>query len=129
MGLFSGKDAMKLGPFISGVFGTVGFTVSVLAGIETGNSIESVLTRGLLSAGICYGVGYFVGLIAQQVALEHAHHVSKVVAAEDAAKEQRDREALAEQESELAQSGPAPVVQATPANKATSAPRTAGAAA
>src|ERR1700690_3076574 len=78
---------MKLGAFISGVFGTVGFGLSVLAGVFTGNSVEAVLTRGLLSGAVCYAVGYAVGIIAQQVALEHAGHVSKLVAEQDAADE------------------------------------------
>ena len=109
---------MRLGAFISGVFGTVGFGMSVLTGIGPGNSIESVLTRGLLSAGICYGVGYLVGLIAQQVALEHAHHVSTMVAADDAKKDAREREAALEQVAESAQAAAA---QPPPAASATSA--------
>ena len=80
---------MKLGTFISGVFGTLGFGLSVLAGISAGNSVESILTRGLLCAGVCYAVGYCVGAMAQQVSLEHAAHVSKIIAAQDKAEEQK----------------------------------------
>ena len=78
---------MKLGPFISGVFGTVGFGLSVLAGLCAGNSVEGVLWRALICGTVCYAVGYGVGLIAQQVSLEYAAHISKVVAAQDAAEE------------------------------------------
>ncbi len=78
---------MKLAPFISGVFGTTGFGLSVLAGVATGNPVETVLTRGLMYGVVCYAVGFGVGLVAQQIALEHAKHISQTVAAEDAAAE------------------------------------------
>jgi hypothetical protein len=53
---------MKLATFLSGVFGTVAFGLSLLAGLSAGNTVEVILTRGLLSAAVCYGVGYFVGV-------------------------------------------------------------------
>jgi len=94
---------MKLGTFISGVFGTLGFGLSVLAGISAGNSIESVLTRGLLCAAVCYAVGYVVGAMAQQVSLEHAAHVSKLIAAQDKAEEQKRLEEQAALDQQNAQ--------------------------
>lgn len=94
---------MKLGTFISCVFGVLGFGLSVLAGISAGNSVESVLTRGLLSAAVCYAVGYFVGLMAQQVALEHASRVSKVIAEQDKAAEDKRLREQAEQDQQNAQ--------------------------
>src|SRR4051812_42603201 len=100
--LFQARTAVKLGSFISGVFGTVGFVLSILAGLASGNTIESILTRGLLCAGICYAVGYCVGMIAQQVAMEHAKHVTDLVAAEDSRVEARDREEQARLDSEAA---------------------------
>lgn len=93
---------MKLGPFISGVFGTLGFGLSVLAGIATGNSVDAILIHGLLSAAVCYAVGYFAGIIAQQVALEHAAHISRIVAAADAEEETRRLEEQAKQDQENA---------------------------
>jgi hypothetical protein len=78
---------MKLAPFISGVCGITGFGLSVLAGVTADNPVETVLTRGLMYGALCYAVGYGVGLVAQQVALEHAKHISQTVAAQDAAEE------------------------------------------
>jgi hypothetical protein len=75
---------VKLGPFIAGAFGTVGFGLSVLAGLGAGNTVEHILTTGLVWAGVCYAVGYAAGLIAQQVALEHARRVAQLVAEQDA---------------------------------------------
>ena len=69
---------MKLGAFISGVCGTLGFALSILAGVSVDNTIEAILTRALMSAGVCYVVGYGVGLVAEQIAHEHARAVSKV---------------------------------------------------
>ncbi len=89
---------MKLGTFISGVFGTLGLGLSVLAGLSANNSVESILTRGLLCAGVCYAVGYCIGLIAQQVALEHAAHVSKIIAQQDKADEQKRLQEQADQD-------------------------------
>jgi hypothetical protein len=94
---------MKLGTFISCVFGVLGFGLSVLAGISAGNSVESVLTRGLLSAVVCYAVGYFVGLIAQQVALEHAARVSRAIAEQDKAEEEKRLREQAELDQQNAQ--------------------------
>src|SRR4051812_12689352 len=96
---------MKLSSFIAGVFGTVGFGLSMLAGVRAGNTVEGILTHSLMSAGICYVVGYFVGLIAQQVAAEHAHHVAKIVADDDAKKEAAQAEAQAELDAEAAARG------------------------
>jgi hypothetical protein len=86
---------MKLSAFIAGAFGVLGFVISIMAGLGAGNSVEATLLRGLLCAGICYVVGYFVGIMAQQVALEHAQHVAKVVAEEDRRREQEQAEQLA----------------------------------
>ena len=101
---------MKLGSFISGVFGTVGFGLSVLAGVFTGNSVEAILTRGLLSGAVCYAVGYAVGIIAQQVALEHAGHVSKLVAEQDAADEAKRLEDEADRAAQAATAAAATAV-------------------
>ncbi|HVT82130.1 MAG TPA: hypothetical protein VHM90_15920 [Phycisphaerae bacterium] len=94
---------MKLGTFISGVFGTLGFGLSVLAGLSAGNTVEAILTRGLLCAGVCYAVGYCVGAMAQQVSLEHAAHVSKIIADQDKAAEQKRLEEQAAADQEAAQ--------------------------
>jgi len=96
---------VKLNSFIAGVFGIVGFGLSMLAGVGAGNTVEGILTRSLISAVICYVVGYFVGLIAQQVAAEHAHHVAKMVAEADATKEAAQAEAQAQLDAEAAARG------------------------
>ena len=98
---------MKLGSFLGGVFGTVGFGLSVLAGVLADNSVESVLIHGLLSGAVCYVVGYGVGLVAQQVALEHARHLSKAVAAQDAAEAAKRQEEAAANEAQIAESAAA----------------------
>lgn len=107
---------MKLGPFISGIFGTLGFGLSVLAGIATGNTIDAILLHALASAAICYTVGYFAGVIAQQVALEHAAHLSKIVATQDAQAETQRLEEQARQDAEAAANAEttAAAVAATP---------------
>jgi hypothetical protein len=92
-----GRGFMQLGAFISGVFGTLGFSLSVLAGASADNTLEAVLLRAVACALVCYAVGYVVGLIAQQVALEHAGAISKAVAAEDEKAEQKRQEDLAAQ--------------------------------
>jgi hypothetical protein len=111
---------MKLAPFISGVFGTTGFGISVLAGVYASNPVETVLTRGLLYGAICYAVGFGVGLIAQQIALEHAKHISNVVAAADAAEEAHRREEEAAHAAEEAEKA-ASAVAAAPAPAAPAA--------
>jgi len=107
---------MKLGTFISGAFGTLGFGLSVLAGLSSANSVESILTRGLLSAGVCYAVGYCVGVIAQQVALEHANHISAIVAKQDKAEEDKRLQDQADQDAQMA-SEAASAAPATPSLK------------
>jgi hypothetical protein len=94
---------VKLAPFISGVFGITGFGLSVLAGVFAANPVETVLVRALGYGALCYAVGYGVGLIAQQIALEHAKHISNVVAAQDAADEAQHREEEAASASEKAE--------------------------
>jgi hypothetical protein len=89
---------VKLASFIAGVFGTVGFALSILAGVTAGNTMESVLGRGVLCALVCYVVGYLVGLVAQQVAVEHAQHVTELVAADDAQKAVEEREEQAQRD-------------------------------
>jgi hypothetical protein len=111
---------MKLSPFISGVFGTLGLALSFLAGIASGNSIESILYHGLLCAAICYVVGYCVGLVAQQVALEHARHVSKIVAQQDAKDEAQRLQEEADRRVQAAANGEVPVAplqSAAPASR------------
>lgn len=93
---------MKLGAFIAGVFGTVGFAVSVVAGVMSGNGMESILIRGVLCAVLCYVVGYFVGLMAQQVAAEQAKSIMETVASEDARQAADDREEQAQNEADAA---------------------------
>ena len=93
---------MKLGTFIAGVFGAVGFALSLLSGVMSGNTMESILGRGVLCALGCYVIGYLVGLIAQQVAVEHAQQMTESVAAEDARQAAEDREEQARREAEAA---------------------------
>jgi hypothetical protein len=106
---------MKLSPFIAGVFGTLGLALSFLAGIASDNTVETILYHGLLSAVICYLVGYGVGLIAQQVALEHARHISKLVAEEDARDEAQRLQEEADRRAQAASADAAASNQAAPA--------------
>jgi hypothetical protein len=76
---------MKLSAFIAGVFGVLGFALSILAGLIADNSIESILIKAILCAVMCYVVGYIVGMMAQQVSIEHAQKLAKRVAESDAA--------------------------------------------
>ncbi len=83
---------MKLNVFIAGVFGVLGFALSILAGLIADNSIDSILIKAILCAVICYVVGYIVGLMAQQVSIEHAQKLAKGVAESDAAEMQAAEE-------------------------------------
>jgi hypothetical protein len=91
---------MKLNALIAGVFGTVGFAVSVLAGMMADNAFDSILWKALLSCMICGTVGYIVGSIGQIVTKEHAVALAKKVAEYDqkieAEKEEAARKAAAE---------------------------------
>jgi uncharacterized membrane protein len=71
---------MKLSAFIAGVFGVLGFALSILAGLIADNSIDSILIKAIFCAVICYVVGYIVGMMA-----EHAQKLAKRVADSDAA--------------------------------------------
>ena len=93
---------VKLGAFIAGVFGTVGFAVSIVAGVMSDNAMESILIRGVLCAVLCYVVGYFVGLMAQQVAAEQAKRIMETVAAEDDRRAADEREEQAQSEADAA---------------------------
>ena len=98
---------MKLAPFISGIFGVLGFSLSLLAGATADNTLEAILTRALLCCFVCYTIGYGVGLIAQQVSLEHARAISKAAAAEDEATERKRLEDLAAEAAASAESAAA----------------------
>lgn len=85
---------MNLPPFVAGVFGVVGFVVSVLAGLMADNPFEKILLRAMLAAVCCYIVGYIVGFIAGAVSREHAVALSKKVAEADKAEaEEKEVEA------------------------------------
>jgi hypothetical protein len=81
------RISMKLTPFISGTFGTIGFVLSLLAGMFADNAIEDIMLKAMMFAVICYVVGYGVGIVAERVAAEHATQLAKKVAEEDAAQE------------------------------------------
>jgi hypothetical protein len=83
---------MKLSGFIAGIFGIVGFVLSVAAGLLVDNPLATILYKALLWAGICYVVGYIVGAVAQQVSAEHAAALARKVAEADAAQEARELE-------------------------------------
>jgi hypothetical protein len=100
--LFSPWDFMKLTPFIAGTFGTIGFVLSLLAGMVADNEVEAILTRAMMFAVVCYVVGYGVGVVAERVSAEHAMQLAKKVAAEDAAEETARLEREAEAEAEAA---------------------------
>src|SRR5579884_1207639 len=93
---------MKLSAFLAGAFGIVGFVLSLFAGLLVDNPVDTILFKGLMWAAICYAVGYFVGLIAQQVSLEHAQAIAKRVAEADADKERQEAEERARLDAESA---------------------------
>jgi hypothetical protein len=93
---------MKLTSLIAGAFGIVGFALSLIAGVLIDNPVTTILFKALLWAAVCYAVGYFVGLIAQQVSAEHAQSLAKRVAESDAAQETKDAEERAAKEAEAA---------------------------
>ena len=56
---------------IAGLFGLAAFAVAILAGLTSGNSAQSVLTRALLAMLACYPIGLAVGMIALRLVDEH----------------------------------------------------------
>jgi hypothetical protein len=102
---------MKLTPFIAGTFGTIGFLLSLVAGMVADNEVEAILIRAMLFAVVCYVVGYGVGVVAERVSAEHAVQLAKKVAAEDAAAEtaRLEREAAADAEAAGRNGGEAPL--------------------
>jgi len=106
---------MKLTSLIAGAFGIVGFTLSLFAGLLVDNPVATILFKALIWAAVCYVVGYFVGLIAQQVSAEHAQSLAKRVAESDAARETKDAEELAAKEAEAAAQGGGETLIAVPA--------------
>ena len=106
---------MKLTSLIAGVFGIVGFVLSLCAGVLIDNPINTILFKALIWAAVCYAVGYFVGMIAQQVSTEHAQSLAKRVAESDAAQETKDAEERAAKEAEAVGRAGGETVMAAPA--------------
>jgi hypothetical protein len=96
---------MKLNALFAGVFGTIGFVVSVLAGIMADNTFEGILWRALLGCGICALVGYIAGSIGQIVTKEHAVSLAKKVAEYDAKEATEKEEAARKAAAEAAANG------------------------
>ncbi len=105
---------MKMSSFIAGVFGTLGFVLSMVAGIFADNPLETILLKAILCAVICYIIGYIVGLMAQQVSLEHAQGLAKRVAEQDAAIELKAAQARADSEEEAAANAGGETISAAP---------------
>ncbi|MEI8194441.1 MAG: hypothetical protein WCI73_00885 [Phycisphaerae bacterium] len=78
---------MRLNQFIAGCFGTVGFVVSILAGLYANNTFDAILTRAILATIACYVIGLLVGLMGQAAATEQAQRIADIVAQEDAEEE------------------------------------------
>ncbi len=78
---------VKLHQFIAGNFGIVGFVLAILGGLYANNDYPTIINRALLSAIICYIVGYGVGVIAHYVAQEHGKRIADKVAQQDLAAE------------------------------------------
>jgi ERCC4-type nuclease len=85
---------VKIRQFLAGNFGLVGFVLAVVGDLYADNKFESIIQRALLSAMICYVVGYSVGVIGQFIAEEHGKRIADMVARKDLAAEAR-REAEA----------------------------------
>lgn len=63
---------------LAAAIGTMGFAVSILAGLRADNSFVVVLEHALWALVLCFTVGYFVGLIVQCVAREQATAAAKI---------------------------------------------------
>lgn len=55
---------------IAGIFSLSAFTVSVLAGLSSGNDAASILVRALIAMAVCYPVGLAAGFVADRVVRE-----------------------------------------------------------
>ena len=62
---------------LAAAIGTMGFAVSILAGLRADNSFTVVLEHALLALALCFVVGYCGGLIIQCVAKEQATVTAK----------------------------------------------------
>jgi hypothetical protein len=67
---------------LSAMCASIGFAVSVLAGLRANNPFEIILDHALVAMAACFATGYVVGLMGGCIAREHA---SRVSAAEKAA--------------------------------------------
>lgn len=92
---------MKLNLIVAAIFAIVGFVLSVIAGLLADNTVETILWKAILCSGLCYLVGYAIGLFGQVIAQEHAATLARKVAEHDAreaaAKEEADREEAAKE--------------------------------
>ena len=103
---------MRLGPFVAGAFGIVGFVLSTAAGLVADNGFEGILLKAMLSAVVCYVIGYLVGLIGEQVSREHAAAICKKVAESEAAIEKAKQDKQAADAAEVASANAASVAAA-----------------
>ena len=87
---------MKIRQFVAGNFGIVGFVLALIGGLYADNKFESIIQRALLSAIICYIVGYIVGVIGQYIAEEHGKRIADMVGQRDLAIETKREADIAE---------------------------------
>lgn len=107
---------MRLNQFIAGCFGTVGFVVSILAGLYANNTFEAILTRAILATIACYIVGLVIGLMGQAAATEQAQRIADIVAKEDA---EEEAQRLAKEEADDAERAALEQAAAAPATEST----------
>lgn len=87
---------MKIKQFVAGNFGIVGFVIALAGGLYADNKFESIVQRALLSAILCYIIGYIVGVIGQYIAEEHGKRIADMVGQRDLAIEAKREADIAE---------------------------------
>lgn len=103
---------MNLSGFIGACMGLVGFTVSVIAGMQADNDFSTVMFRALVASFGCYVVGYVVGMMASFVATEHAAKLADEVSKRDAAEKAKREQEMAELAARLQSAADAEAVPA-----------------
>lgn len=74
MSVFTSVNRM-LASVLSATSAMAGFSVALLAGLLAENTIVSILERSLISLGVCYLGGFFVGHMLDGVIERHAQNL------------------------------------------------------
>ena len=81
------------GKAIAGCFALAAFSVAIIAGLASGNTSSSILTRALLAMFVCYPVGLLVGFVCRYVIEQHLGQAAERSDETDAVSERAEQSA------------------------------------